>query len=174
VAYDLANLDIWTGFADCRVFDQLLQLKAAASCGTACCQPRLPLAGNPHRTTPHRPVAGLVPSKDSFEEKKDMTVWLREIAGWMLMIIGLWLFWECYQMLVPAPVKLGPDNQIVQPPGKILEGAELALVGIIVFRGGIGLLKSALAARVCAPALTTTLDEVPKASRMQERLYQKT
>jgi hypothetical protein len=115
-----------------------------------------------------------VPSKDNFEEKKDMTVWLREIAGWMLMIIGLWLFWECYQMLVPAPVKLGPDNQIVQPPGKILEGAELALVGIIVFRGGIGLLKSALAARVCAPALTTTLDEVPKASRMQERLYQKT
>src|SRR5262245_55634746 len=69
-----------------------------------------------------------------------MTIWLREIAGWMLLALGLLIFYECYQVLVPA-----------EPPGKILEGAELALIGIIVFRGGIGLLKSALAARVCMP-----------------------
>ncbi|MFL5245001.1 MAG: hypothetical protein ACJ8FY_23100 [Gemmataceae bacterium] len=80
-----------------------------------------------------------------------MTIWLREIAGWALMAIGLLVFYECYEILVPPPVKVGPDSQVFQPPGKILEGAELALVGIIVFRGGIGLLKSALAARVCAP-----------------------
>jgi len=69
-----------------------------------------------------------------------MTIWTREIAGWALIALGLLIFYECYQVLVP-----------VEPPGKILEGAELALIGIIVFRGGLGLLKSALAVRVCMP-----------------------
>jgi hypothetical protein len=97
-----------------------------------------------------------------------MTIWLREIAGWILMVLGLWLFFECYQILVPTPVKVGPDNQVVLPPGKILEGAELALIGIFVFRGGLGLLKSALAARVCAPALVADKEETAKAPRLRK------
>jgi hypothetical protein len=96
-----------------------------------------------------------------------MTIWLREIAGWILMAVGLWLFYECYQILVPAPVRVGPENQVFQPAGKILEGAELALIGIIVFRGGLGLLKSALAARVCAPALVADKEETSQALRLR-------
>jgi hypothetical protein len=96
-----------------------------------------------------------------------MTIWLREIAGWVLMGFGLWLFYECYQILVPSPV-VGSDGQFLQPPGKILEGAELTLIGIIVFRGGLSLLKSALAARVCAPALVADKEETSKVLRIRK------
>jgi len=45
-----------------------------------------------------------------------------------------WSFYECYEILVPPRrFRVGPDSQVFQPPGKILEGGELALVGIIVF-----------------------------------------
>jgi hypothetical protein len=102
-----------------------------------------------------------------------MTIWLREIAGWALVAIGLLVFYECYEILVPPPVRVGPDNQVFQPPGKILEGAELALVGIIVFRGGIGLLKSALAARVCAPRRDPVKEEKRTPAPLAGRLFQR-
>ena len=63
-----------------------------------------------------------------------MRFWLREIAGWALLAIGLYLFYYCALLLLAA--------QIVQ--GVLLSG-----VGFIIFRGGIHLLKIAAAAQVC-------------------------
>ena len=71
-----------------------------------------------------------------------MRFWVREIAGWLLVGLGLFIFYICFAILLTA-----------EP--LILEAGPLTLIGIIVFRGGIHLLKVAVAARICmkAPAL---------------------
>jgi hypothetical protein len=66
-----------------------------------------------------------------------MRYWTRELLGWLLVLAGLgtfWpLFWLCQQHYV-------------------VEAWPVALFGIFVFRGGIHLLKVAVAARVCLEA----------------------
>lgn len=62
-----------------------------------------------------------------------MLFWIREIAGWLLVAAGVWLFWFTLAFL--------GSRQVV-------EGSVTALVGIVVFRGGIHLIKVATAARV--------------------------
>ncbi len=64
-----------------------------------------------------------------------MIFWIREVVGWLLIVLGLLVFYTCYRILTESH--------------SILEGSALALVGIIVFRGGIHLLKIAVAARIC-------------------------
>jgi hypothetical protein len=64
-----------------------------------------------------------------------MIFWIREVVGWLLIVLGLLVFFTCYRILTEGH--------------SILEGSALALVGIIVFRGGIHLLKIAVAARIC-------------------------
>jgi len=66
-----------------------------------------------------------------------MRLW--EIAGWILLGLGLLIFYRCYGLLVEEP-PLGP---------RIIPASPLIVIGIIVFRGGIHLLKIAAAARVC-------------------------
>jgi len=66
-----------------------------------------------------------------------MRFWLREVAGWLLVSLGLVVFLYSYVFLAT---------------GHVVEGGELSLIGIIVFRGGIHLLKVAVAARVCVQA----------------------
>jgi hypothetical protein len=66
-----------------------------------------------------------------------MGYWWRELAGWALVGIGLMSFFACYLMLLA---------------GRIIEVGPLALFGIVIFRGGIHLLKIAVAARVCSEA----------------------
>jgi len=61
-----------------------------------------------------------------------MTAWLRELAGWLLLGVGLAIVALTYMMLV---------NRL------IIEGFILAVVGVVVFRAGVGLLKVAVAAR---------------------------
>jgi hypothetical protein len=61
--------------------------------------------------------------------------WIRELAGWALLILGLWLFYVSYFVLLRN--------------GYIVQSGPTVLMGIIVFRGGIHLLKVAVAARVC-------------------------
>ena len=61
--------------------------------------------------------------------------WTREIAGWLLIILGLITFWLSYSVLL--------KNQ------RIMEAGPQVLMGIIIFRGGIHLLKVAVAARIC-------------------------
>jgi hypothetical protein len=66
-----------------------------------------------------------------------MNFWLREVAGWALVVLGLLIFLMCFQFLTASA---------------IFEAWPLAIVGIVVFRGGIHLLKVAVAARVCLEA----------------------
>ena len=63
-----------------------------------------------------------------------MSYWIRELAGWLLVLLGLGLFYVVYDF---CSVRW------------IFEGAIVGVVGIFVFRGGIHLLKVAIAARMC-------------------------
>jgi hypothetical protein len=63
-----------------------------------------------------------------------MRFWTRELAGWVLVGLGLFVFWKCYVLLM--------DHYFLQ-------AGSLTVIGLIVFRGGIHLLKVAVAARVC-------------------------
>ena len=65
-----------------------------------------------------------------------MSYWVREIAGWLLVLLGLAMFYLVY-------------DWCASPRRLIFEGGIMAVVGIFVFRGGIHLLKVAIAARVC-------------------------
>ena len=69
-----------------------------------------------------------------------MRYWIREVAGWLIVGIGLSLIYLAYDMLA--------NNY----PPRILEAWPLVIGGIFVFRGGIHLLKVAVAARVCLQA----------------------
>jgi hypothetical protein len=69
-----------------------------------------------------------------------MRYWLRELAGWLIVGVGLLLIYVAYSML-----------EDYRTP-RILEAWPLVIAGIFVFRGGIHLLKVAVAARVCMQA----------------------
>ena len=58
--------------------------------------------------------------------------WSREIAGWLLVLAGLWQFWNTYTLLTNR---------------RILEAAPSAFIAFVVFRGGVHLLKVAVAAQ---------------------------
>jgi len=68
-----------------------------------------------------------------------MRFWLRELAGWILVSLGLGVFYICAVILINDPPLL-------------LSSGPLTVIGIIIFRGGIHLLKVAVAARVCLHA----------------------
>jgi hypothetical protein len=78
--------------------------------------------------------------------------WSREIAGWLLVLTGLWQFWNTYALLTNR---------------RVFEAAPSAFIAFVVFRGGIHLLKVAVAAQA-----SRTLPEASaqpatrKASRM--------
>jgi vacuolar-type H+-ATPase subunit I/STV1 len=63
-----------------------------------------------------------------------MRLW--EIGGWFLVVLGLFLFYQVFALLVsdrPSLIESGP----------------LTVIGIFVFRGGIHLLKVAAAVQAC-------------------------
>jgi hypothetical protein len=68
-----------------------------------------------------------------------MRFWTREMAGWAFVLLGLFAFYKCYELLTAA------DHRLI-------EGSALTIVGIVIFRGGIHLLKVAVAAQVCTKA----------------------
>jgi len=70
-----------------------------------------------------------------------MRFWWRELAGWGLVLVGLAMFGVCYLLLLP-------DRNFP----RYFESAQLLVIGIFVFRGGIHLLKVAVAARICTEA----------------------
>jgi hypothetical protein len=63
--------------------------------------------------------------------------WIREIAGWALLVAGLVVF----------GFVLSKDYGFAG--GHYVEGVALTVIGAFVFRGGIHLLKIAVAARMC-------------------------
>jgi hypothetical protein len=66
-----------------------------------------------------------------------MRFWIREIMGWLLVGLGLFVFYMCVTLLFNhSVIEVGP----------------LFVIGIVVFRGGIHLLKVAVAARICLQA----------------------
>jgi hypothetical protein len=68
-----------------------------------------------------------------------MRFWFRELIGWILVALGLAVFGFCLWSLTqrPAPGVIG-----------LLEAPFFTVIGIFVFRGGIHLLKVAVAARI--------------------------
>src|SRR5437588_12327563 len=66
-----------------------------------------------------------------------MRFWIREVAGWALVGLGLCIFVQCFFWL---------------SSGRYIGAGSWTLIGIFVFRGGIHLLKVAVAARVCLQA----------------------
>jgi hypothetical protein len=70
-----------------------------------------------------------------------MGVWLREVAGWVLLGVGLATFGVCYFVFLLQK--------------RVVEAAALAFIGFVVFRGGLHLLKVAVAARAAKEATAT-------------------
>jgi hypothetical protein len=78
-----------------------------------------------------------------------MRFWGRELAGWTLVLLGLGIFYLCFALLLNR---------------RVLEAGQMLIMGIVVFRGGIHLLKVAVAARVCWQA--RRLEEPPAPRRL--------
>jgi hypothetical protein len=70
-----------------------------------------------------------------------MRFWMRELAGWVLIGLGLYAFYLSYRLLVAE-----------EPGHYIVEAGPVTFIGFILFRGGIHLLKVAVAARICLQA----------------------
>ena len=75
-----------------------------------------------------------------------MSYWLREVAGWALVLVGLYTFWQSYDFLLRK---------------RVFEAGPLSFIGFIVFRGGIHVLKVAVAAQA-ARNLPAGLTHTPK------------
>jgi hypothetical protein len=73
-----------------------------------------------------------------------MSFWFREIFGWFLVVLGLVVLFECMNKV---------RDQL------IIEAGALTVIGIVLFRGGIHLLKVAVAARICREARRNTWAE---------------
>ncbi|CAN5375373.1 hypothetical protein BH10PLA2_BH10PLA2_20090 [soil metagenome] len=65
-----------------------------------------------------------------------MQLWTREIFGWILMGLGVYVLFRAFQLLTDG-------HQFM------LEGGTVTVIGVVLFRGGIQLLKIAVAARIC-------------------------
>jgi hypothetical protein len=79
-----------------------------------------------------------------------MRFWWREVAGWLLVLLGLLVFYESFAFLSGH---------------SIVEAGELTVIGVIVFRGGIHLLKVAVAARIAGQAQDQVAGSRPGSAR---------
>jgi hypothetical protein len=66
-----------------------------------------------------------------------MSFWLREVAGWLLLVLSLWMIFMAYVMCQRR---------------MWTEVWAWAVITVFVYRGAIHLLKVAIAARVCNQA----------------------
>ena len=74
-----------------------------------------------------------------------MRFWLRELAGWLLVAMGSV---SVFSFIAVTTAMLNPAIQWEQ----FVEAGPMIFIGVILFRGGIHLLKVAVAARVCMQA----------------------
>jgi hypothetical protein len=82
-----------------------------------------------------------------------MSHWAREIAGWVLVLAGLFVFYQAYDFLMRK---------------RVIEAVPLAFIGFITFRGGVHLLKVAVAAQA-ARGLKLAATPVVKRARAAVR-----
>lgn len=78
-----------------------------------------------------------------------MSFWIRELMGWLLLLLGLAIFAFSFWLLSER---------------LYVETAPVTVIGIFVFRGGLHLLKVAVAARICLRAQeaeSTSRDRFP-------------
>jgi hypothetical protein len=77
--------------------------------------------------------------------------WSREVAGWALVLIGLYAFWTAYVLVT---------NKM------ILQAGPVVFIGFFIFRGGIHILKVAVAAQAARslPESAPVVRRAPKAS----------
>lgn len=80
--------------------------------------------------------------------------WSRELAGWALIGIGLWQFWNTYGLI---------SNR------RIFEAGPSAFIAFIIFRSGLHLLKVAVAAQAARSLPEGAQPVTRKASRMATR-----
>jgi hypothetical protein len=87
-----------------------------------------------------------------------MRFWVRELAGWVLVLLGLFMFYVCFAVLLTD----GPW---------LAEAIFFTIIGVVVFRSGIHLLKVAVAARVCLQAQARLKEEerAPRRERADGR-----
>lgn len=67
-----------------------------------------------------------------------MGMWIREIAGWLMVIVGL--------VLIGFVLQLALDRSV-------LEAVAVMIPGTVVFRAGVSLVKLTTAARAAAQAV---------------------
>jgi hypothetical protein len=72
---------------------------------------------------------------------------LREIAGWALVVTGLFAFYTAYDLLLRK---------------RVFEASPVVFIGFIVFRGGIHLLKVAVAAQAARDVPDTAGKTTPR------------
>ena len=82
--------------------------------------------------------------------------WSREIAGWAIILTGLYVFWLTYEKLANK---------------RIFEAAPLAFIGFVVFRGGLHLLKVAVAAQAARSLPEVAQAQARRAPRVAARNY---
>ncbi|MFM8274266.1 MAG: hypothetical protein ACKODX_18315 [Gemmata sp.] len=80
--------------------------------------------------------------------------WSRELAGWALLAAGLWQFWNTYVLITSR---------------RIFEAGPAAFIAFVVFRGGLHLLKVAVAAQAARAVPAAAQPPTRKASRMATR-----
>jgi hypothetical protein len=85
-----------------------------------------------------------------------MIYWIRELLGWALMAVGLFVFYITLRALLQD----GPY---------ILESPVMAAIGFVVFRGGLQVLKVSLAGRVCAQAAREDSFRQPRSTQIRAR-----
>ncbi len=81
---------------------------------------------------------------------KYLRFWLREVAGWLMVALGIFGFYVCFVLILYR---------------QILEAGSATFISVVLFRGGIHLLKVAVAARICMQAQEKVGDPQPATSR---------
>ena len=84
-----------------------------------------------------------------------LLLWLREIAGWGLLVFGLLMFWQCFVMLMSTPPRF---FQTLQP----------TFFGFLTFRAGIHLLRVSAAGLVCLKAQQQIDEATASANRKKQ------
>ncbi|MGL4422533.1 MAG: hypothetical protein ACRCZF_17835 [Gemmataceae bacterium] len=76
-----------------------------------------------------------------------MPTLLREIAGWLLLLLGLVVFYLCYSLFLTQK--------------RVIESVPVLLIGFWVFRAGLQLLKVAMASRAYREARNLGRNDAP-------------